>query len=514
MKTRALLPTLFLAALAGCDEPSVFIPQPDIGGPRGVIDGTATYVGPAPCTRNGKILGAAAILAFDDRLLPPPEGLGTTAASLDVIPGEVLFDGIRDQLAFTKDGTTACGDPGSPVTVSGSWAVGPFNAGTYQIRGFYDKYGDFDPAFSISNLPTKGDIGGGAIENASAVLKGAAPVYREIELGVRGTDGELRIPDKGVKVSGVSVTLGLPLPLERPMFHSKEVKDASGKNKDPKNVTMASDFQIKVFSPADIAGTESSFIRMIFGAGLPAAETVPAQEPPFSLPLSNPFLLYTRQDVNGDGKIDQADHVVESALIPSLFPVAAFVKLNDGARIGSQVSPTVLLQGLTLYKDLLSTATAPPNLNAPSESVIVALRPAVVCIDTNDPKKRGVLLLTHPDDSKKNVLIAEDQEESVKQSLVTLFGRPFDIKYGCLPQGDYSMNLVYGTGQAWTVPNEAGVCAPSEKEGGTTCGSRPRLVSQDVTLKIGKPSDAAYCAKNGTPLECLPAPVEDQEPSN
>jgi hypothetical protein len=511
MKTRALLLTLLFPALSGCDEPSVFNPQPDIGGPRGVIDGTATYVGPAPCTHNGKILGAAAILAFDTRLLPPPEGLGTTAASLDVIPGEVLFDGIRDQLAFTNDGTTACGDPGSPVTVSGSWAVGPFNAGTYQIRGFYDKYGDFDPGFSISNLPTKGDVGGGAIENASAVLKGAAPVYREIQLGTRGADGELRIPEQGSKVSGVSVTLGLPLPLERPMFYSKEVKDESGKNKDPKKITMASDFQIKVFNAVDVVGTEKSFIRIVLGAGLPASETGLAEKSPFNLPLKDPFLLYSRQDVDGDGKITSADHVTESQLIPALFPVAAFVKLNDGARIGSQASPTVLLQGLTLYKDLLSTATAPPDLNEPSATATVALRPAVVCIDTNDTKKRGVLLLTHPDDSKGTLLIPEDQEESVKQSLTALFDRPFDIKYGCLPQGDYSMNLVYGTGQAWTVPNEAGVCAPSEEAGTTTCGTRPRLVSQDVTLKIGKPVDAAYCAKNATPAECLPAPVEDQE---
>jgi hypothetical protein len=514
MKTKALLFGLALPALAGCADPDVFSPLQDISGPRGVIDGTVTYAGPAPCTQNGKILGAAVLLAFDTRLLPPPEGLGTTAASLDVVPGELLFDGIRDQLAFAGDGSRVCGDPGGPaLTVSGEWALGPFAAGVYQVRGFYDKDGDFDPAFSISNLPSKGDVGGGAVENAIDVLQGAAPRYREIQLGDL-VDNELQIPAQGARVSGVAVTLGLSLPLERPLFYAKEVKDETvAKNKDPKKVKMPADFQLSEFSAANPVVTEQSFIRMVFGAGLPATplkaylsktEAQLATESPFNLPTKNPFLLYSRQDANGDGAITGADHVPDSTLIPALYPVAAFVKLNDGARIGSQGGPTIVLQGLTLYKDLISTATAPANLNEPSDTALIGLRPAVVCIDTGDTSKHGVLLTSHPDDTKGNLLIAD--EAAVQQSLQAIFKRPFDLKYGCLPQGDYSMNLVYGTGQAWTVPNEAGVCASSETaaDGGETCGTRPRLPSQDVVLTISAPSEKAYCTAHPTPAECLP----------
>jgi hypothetical protein len=522
MKITHLLPgLLLLPALAGCEDPSVFIPLQNISGPAGVIEGSVTYIGPAPCTKDGKIIGAAALLAFEEGLLPPPEGLGTTAASLAVVPGEVLFDGMRSQLAFAPDGKTVCGDPGSPVTVSGSWTVGPLPAGTYQIRGFYDIRGDFDPGYSISNLPTKGDVGGGAIDNAAEALAGAAVRYRSIPVGEPGESGALTIPEDGFLVTGVSVSLGLSLPLERPVFHATEVLDESGVNTDPKNVTMASDFQFAEFSTSNPNVTEASFLRMKLTAGLPATplpkygnktEASLATAAPFHIPTKDPFLLYTRQDVNGDGVINNQDHVPDSALLPSLFPLAVFVKLNEGVRIGSQVSPTIVLQGLTIYKSLFNTATAPATLNVPSSEVIVGLRPAVVCIDTNDPAKKGVLLLTHPDDKAGNQLIADEEAEaSVKASLFTLFKRDFDVLYGCLPQGDYSMNLVYGTGQAWTVPNEAGVCALSEeaKDNGQTCGSRPRLASQDVLLRVGAPSDGQYCKDHPTPAACLPAPAAE-----
>lgn len=517
MKKSFLFLSLLLPALSGCEDIPVFIPLQNISGPAGVIEGTVTYVGPAPCTRDGKILGAAVMLAFEENLLPPPEGLGTTAASLDAVPGEVLFDGMRSQLAFAPDGKTVCGDPGSPVTVSGHWAVGPLPAGTYQIRGFYDLRGDFDPGFSISNLPTKGDVGGGAIENAAEALAGAPVKYQSIPVGEPGEDGALVIPEEGFLASGVSVSLGLSLPLERPVFHASEVLDETGANEDPKNVVMPADYQFAEFSSLNPGATEKSFLRMKLAAGLPATplpkygnktEASLAAGKPFQIPTKDPFLLYSRQDVDGDGQITGADHVPDSALLPSLFPIAVFVKLNDGARIGSQAAPTIVLQGLTIYKSLLATATAPANLSAPSSEVIVGLRPAVVCIDTNDPTKDGVLLLTHPDDKLGNKLIANEEAElSVKESLRGLFKRNFSIVYGCLPQGDYSMNLVYGTGQAWTVPNEAGVCAVSEEllDNGQTCGTRPRLASQDVVLRVGAPADGQYCKDHPTPAACLPA---------
>ena len=515
MRTTPNLPILILAGAiaaapftASCDSPETFVPFKEFGGPAGVIEGTVVYSGPPPCTAGGRIVGGGVVFAFDVRLLPPPEGLGVTAASVDAIPGEVLFAGIRDQLVFAEDGSVVCSAPNyPPVTVSATWAMAPLPAGTYQVRGFYDLDGDFDPAFKISNLPSKGDVGGGAIENAADVLGGSAPRYREIRLGTAQADGSLAIPSNGSRVTGVAVTLGLPLPLERPIFHAREVVDLGGQNTDPNRVVMASDFEMKTFNEADPTGTENSFIRYRFGGGVPSAEIDRAAAPPFNLPVrGGPGFLITRQDVNGDGVLNAEDHVPDSQLVPSLFPLGLFTKLVDGEPLVSQTSPTVILQGLTIYKSLLATATSTPDLKEVLPEVTVALRPAVLCIDPADASKPGVLVTTHATDSMGNKLIQDEQR--VKDTLTAQFGRPINLVYACLPQGEYAANLIYGTGQAWTVPNEAGLCASSEvlSSDGSVCGTRPRLASQSVVLTIGPPANPTYCAENPTPSECLPAP--------
>ena len=115
-----------------------------------------------------------------------------------------------------------------------------------------------------------------------------------------------------------------------------------------------------------------------------------------------------------------------------------------------------------------------------------------------------VLVISHDDDRAGNVLIADEDE--LKAALAAQFGRPIDITYGCLPQGRYALNLVYPTGQAWTIPNDAGVCAALEKpsKDGSKCGKRARLASQSVVLTIGPPDDPDYCRDNPTPAACLP----------
>jgi hypothetical protein len=497
-----------LAAVVGCESPGTFIPLPAISGPAGVLDGTVTYSGPPPCTKAGRIVGAAIVLAFDERLLPPPEGLGSSAPSLDVIPGDELFAGIRAQLPTAEDGSLRCPEAGTtPVTVSGTWHLGPLPSGTYQVRGFYDLDGDFNPSFTIANLPTRGDVAGGAIDNAGEVLAGAAPRYRAITLGVPDASGVLAIPDTGARVGGIAVTLGLPLPLERPVFH---VAGALGADNAPLAVTeieMPSDFQFDVFSTANPTGTEQSFIRLELGAGVPAAEVTAAAASPFFFPVEGSprlTLLYSRQDVNGDGLIDGEDHIPESPLIPALFPVAAFSKLADGSALVSQAAPAVILQGLTLYQSLLETVGFGADQVRRDTKAIIALRPSTLCVDPARPERGGVLVISRPEDKSGNRLLREEDEAAFEKALSEQFGRTITVEYGCLPQGTYAMSLVYGTGQAWTVPNEAGVCAPAEPRVGGKCGGRAFLASQSAVLKVGEPGDAAYCEEHPTPALCLP----------
>ncbi len=518
----AHLTTLVLAALAGsaasCGDLDVFLPGSQAGGPAGVLDGTVTYAGPLPCTESQHIVGAAVLLVFDTRLLPPPEGLGTTATSLGVVAGDKLFAGVRGRLTFKPDGTRWCpAASAEPVTVSATWAMSPLQAGVFQVRGFYDLDGNFDPGFKIANLPTKGDIGGGAIDNTAAVLGGAAPIYRAIALGADDGTGRRTIPPEGSRVGGIAVTLGLPLPLDRPVFYAKEILDETpAKNTDPLNVKMPSDFQLETFSALSPAATESSFIRLKLGAGVPAAEVDFAAASPFNLPVKGatpPVLFYARQDANGDGKIDALDHIPDSEQIPSLYPVSIFAKLTDGDDLHNQASPAVVIQGLTIYQSLTSTAFAPTNLAAASPEVIVAVRPAALCIDPADASKPAVLVITHATDKAMNKIIAD--EAAVATAVGLQFNRKVSVVYGCLPEGRYAINLVYPTGQAWTTPNEAGICAESEPQtadgkscaegSGANAPQRVRLASQTTALTITPPTDAAYCVKNPTPALCFTA---------
>jgi hypothetical protein len=520
-----------LALASSCVDPDQFLPPSQSGGPAGALSGTVAYSGPLPCTENGYIVGAAVMLVFDTRLLPPPEGLGTTAASLTAVGGEQLFAGVKSRLTFNKDGSRWCPAAGTdPVTVSADWAVAPLPGGQYEVRSFYDYDGNFDPVLTIFRLPSKGDIAGGAVENPTEVLQGKAPVYRRITLGVEQADGTYKIPEEGSHVGGVTVNLALPLPLNLPIFYPKSVSystkvcdNGTVKDRttpaptDPDNVTMPQDYTLPVFAAFDPAGTEDSLIRIGLGAGVAPDEVDAASQKPFNLPVKDPAptFRFTWQDVNGDGMLDiGADHVPDSTLIPSLFPLSILAKLDDtptddyGKALTAQSAPVVIIQGLTIYKDLVSTALSAPDLDAPDTKVTVGVRPATLCLDPNDATKHAKLVITHLKDCGGNTILTD--APGTLNALKKQFNREVDLVEGCLPKGRYAMNLVYGTGQAWTVPNEAGVCSPQEpaNKDNTMCvaavASRARLPSQDVVLTIGDAEDPTYCTTHPTPDECLP----------
>jgi len=454
-------------------------------------------------------VGAAILLGFEENLLPPPEGLGTTAVALTVVTGETLFAGIRDSLTFDPGGELVCPPPGAPsVTVSASFAVSPLPAGVYQIRGFYDYDENFNPAFSVFNLPTLGDVGGGAIENAEEVLLGAPPHYRAIPIGVVQPDGSRVIPPEGDRVEGVTVTLGLRLPLDRPRFHLSEVRDDHYGNVDPNAVVIPADYQLNVFSQADPIGTESSFIRLVASPGFPDEERAGAADNPFFFPVGSEtaplFFFYTRQDVNHDGVRDDLDMIPEGNL-PSLAPLGLMSLLEEGSELEARV-PVVLMQAITMRGGLIATALSQPDLAEPSPDAVLALRPAALCLDPRFPDQEGVLVLTHPDDAAGNPLISDPVP--VVEALTAQFDRPMRVEIGCLPQGRYAVNLVYETGQAWTVPNEAGICAKGEpiSADGTVCGIRPRLASQAIVVTVGEPTDPSYCEAHPPPVECQAMP--------
>ena len=527
---RALASTLALvsALSTSCTDPTTFLPADQAGAPAGALEGTVTYAGPLPCTEDGHIVGAAVLEIFDTRFLPPPEGLGTTATSLGAVGGDSLFAGVRGRLTFNPDGSLWCPDPGAaPVTVSSEWSIAPLAGAVYEVRGFYDYDGDFDPILSVFKFPTQGDIGGGAIDNAADVLVGKAPVYRRVALGELQPDGTYKIPELGARIGGISVTFALLLPLEPPLFYPKKafystkackggmVVDAPPAPTDPYAVTMPSDYTLPVFNAVDPAGTQDSLIRIGLGAGVEPSEIDLVAAPPFNFHVKDPApsFTFTWQDVNKDGMFTlTGDHVPDSDIIPSLFPLAIFSKLDDaGGPLVPQASPAVILQGLTMYKDLPTTAFFAGGTTAVATEVVVGVRPAVLCLDPNDFTKSAKLVVTHKTDCAGAAIITN--ELGTKAALKKQFGREVEIVEACLPQGQFAINLIYDTGQAWTTPNEAGVCQPLEPPyaNDTMCGDpktpahRARIPSQAVALTIGPPDDAAYCATHATPPDCLPA---------
>lgn len=504
---RLIAPSLALALFGGlatvgaaCDPIPVFHDPISPGAPAGVIEGTVTYSGPPPCTRDGGIVGGAVLLAFDTRLLPPPEGLGTSAASVASVPGEQIFDAIRDQLVFRDDGALWCPSFDAPnVTLSTTWSIGPLAPAAYQIRGFYDHDGNFDPLFSIKNLPTRGDVGGGAIANVTEVLLGGAPRYEEFGVGDLQPDGTYTMPPQGVKVSGATVSLALVLDTDRPTFHvSKLTNNTTYEAGDETAPTLPSDFKIAVYNALDPGNTENSFVRLDLSAGVREDEIDAASKPPFELAVSSPAptILHTREDANRDGVIDDLDTIPDSDIVKSLFPLAIFSKLGDDGL--AQTSPVVILQGVTLLGGLVPTAFAPADLHDRRPKTTVALRPAAICLPA-DPTVKGVLVTTSLTDGQGNLLV--EDEPRLLEALGRQFGREFTVKVGCLPEGRYAMNLVYPTGQAWTVPNEAGVCGLGEapSDDGLMCGLRARLSSQAVVLEVVP--GAGDC--DPTPPECL-----------
>ncbi|HEX8791530.1 MAG TPA: hypothetical protein VF765_11315 [Polyangiaceae bacterium] len=172
------------------------------------------------------------------------------------------------------------------------------------------------------------------------------------------------------------------------------------------------------------------------------------------------------------------------------------------------------------------------------DHLTVMLRPAVICFDQlfnpNEPDKRGNLVSPYlfgnsADMPPKNVPIVPlgllQNDGTTLASVANLVKPPPNYTagttspavQGCLPTGRYSINVVYPTGQAWTVPNEAGACTgDASGEGATdwnanpiTCTIQPRPVLRSqgprAVVEITKAKNPMHC--QGTPSMNNPGPV-------
>ena len=511
---------------------------------QGVIRGTLTYVGPRPCTQDRRVVGNAVILAFDRKNPPPPLGLATAAVNFAVVPGDTLFA----NEPRTRSAKVSCPPTNELVSVSSPFTMSPLAGGSYVLVAFYDRGGRFLPQFRYRNQPEAGDMAGGYVDVREAELNrnnpSYVPTYLPVDVGVAGPDGTFAIPSQGALTDNVPVTIGQTVNTNRPYFFPEGAQDPAQVTPTPANpsgdskyvpvITMTQDYQVLAVPDAANIETltryEQSFRAVNLAYGVPNDERVDATslDKPFGLPLE-PLPPEGRGGLLVFGR---GTSIPESSRIPALWPLFTFRKLQDDPKHesdpqslafqGGAKAPTVLIQGITLLDESLVKTVAGPVPASPAVPTLrgrvkVLVRPSALCIDAQRADKGGILVTPHFTGKSANQAETGDRplvdEARVKQGFGKLVA---EVRRGCLPLGRYAMAAVYPSGQVWSVPNEAGGCAPLEgklveADGVGSCARKPRpiLYSQGprAVLEIVPPTTPEgekTCQDAPVPVECLP----------
>ena len=203
--------------------------------PTCIVTGSVAYVGPQhACEYEGgkatRFIGRVLLTMFVYDNPSPPEGRATSATNLLAINGDKLFS-LADCL---PDGAKP--DLKNPVTrsVDFRWVGLPLaeTAVSYQVRGFYDYDEDMIPFFSVTRLPTQGDIAGGAVRDISNPSKGFLPITMPSR-----TDS----PD-GFVFANVLVGLNQYIWTERPAFELNNNRALNAEWAVPVSVNLAGPF--------------------------------------------------------------------------------------------------------------------------------------------------------------------------------------------------------------------------------------------------------------------------------
>lgn len=525
---------------------------PNFNVPLGRIEGTIVYQGPAPATdAAGRPIGRVVLLLFANNNPPPPRGLATTAESIQTVPASVLF-------------ANATRLPDGSVRATAPYTLGGIaRADEYQIRAFYSARDEtvataadgrtrptgFQPLFSVRNLPVRGDIGGGAVVDPSA----ASPTFVSIPVGspVARTDGGTGYAygESGAVTRGVTVFLGTPLPLDRPVFHYAQPNNPQRFTEQrPEARPNAAGNGLVEY--ARRTGFLSPDARILELAGTTTVdETTGEMSPSFQLrvgletdaeraaallagvevgPRAGLRFLETPFDFNGDGMLSwspaSADPranldahptlVTVSPMVPShrfpwVFPLVVLSRLHDpdAAEAGLIASGTASAQTL---------ARVVQGLNAPERGG-AGVFPVVMFGSVVPGENPLTGLLAHrPPWTDPTARELEDTVRVVVPPVAFEIHGPnpvtdwtaivpplppaqlavvqplLPLHYRCerngVPAGRYGINLVAQTGQSWSTPNEL---APS------SLGPTPyQSASQGLVVRItagGTSSPGTQC---------------------
>lgn len=202
--------------LLGCEsiEQDDFSSQGGISpDPTAIVEGSVLYIGPRPtCLRNPdgsflRVRGNVVLTMFEYDNPPPPEGSASSALNLYVVSGDDLFDEADCLPTDVEPNYQERVTRSVPFTWPGL-TLHPGRAASYQVRGFFDYDEDMIPLFSVTRLPTQGDIAGAALNDIQDASKG----FFRIELP------RLEDAKNGLVRTGITVALGNPVWTERPAF--------------------------------------------------------------------------------------------------------------------------------------------------------------------------------------------------------------------------------------------------------------------------------------------------------
>ena len=274
-----------LLVVGGCAEPNLneYVPR------TGIITGEILFQGPAPaavpeddCPDRGPDRGNVVVTLFAIDDPPPPDGRGQPV-NVVIVPAERLFAGdVLDGL------------------FSATYTIPTVAPGTYQVRAFMDRDGDFNPGLALLTQPGAGDVVGGHIDSATGA-------FLPVEV------------DADENVGQVSILLGQALSVERPVF----------------TVTSSLSFSVDGESPGLVL--EASPVRRR-GLCFDPARTA------FVVEYADANGDGRPEDGDGDGLLDlfpqvilrQIDDVVSgvSVVVPGIVDRTPFAdRLADGERI-------------------------------------------------------------------------------------------------------------------------------------------------------------------------------------
>ena len=204
------LPLLLALSMSGaCTD----VPVDTVRGvpPGGVIHATVQYIGPRPecrwtTTGNGQQMPTAFVGRFVFTLIDtanplPPAGTAQLPADILTLDAQYVFTDLARQC---MPASPTPSDLATNIQVSAAFDVhnvklakGAGATITYNLQGFWDHQGDFNPLFNVLQSNNHGDVAGAAVVDPTAAVPAFAPIVV----------GSAEDNPNGVAVSGVNVAI-------------------------------------------------------------------------------------------------------------------------------------------------------------------------------------------------------------------------------------------------------------------------------------------------------------------